>query len=177
MNRRIEEIRRDAGLSQETFGERLNVSMNYVWMIENGKRVPSERLIKSICREFGIREEWLRDGTGPMKEEKPRDIALAEELDKLITAGSDDFRKALVAWLVRMPPEHWQALETITRDLLRDMRNLSEPAPAPRNVHDWTRAEMDAEYKRQADAEEADRKKGTDATSTGSPRESGADCA
>lgn len=176
MKNRIKEIRKANNMSQAEFGAKIGVKQSSVANYERGF-VPLDTVITAICREFEIREEWLRFGTGPMKEEKPRDIALAAELEKVITAGSDDFRKALIAWLVRMPPEHWQALETITRDLLRDMRNLPEPAAEPRNVHDWTRAEMDAEYKRQADAEEADRKKGTDATSTGSPRESGADCA
>ena len=174
---RIKEVRKSNNLTQADFGKQVKISGASVSMIEKGINNPSDRTISLICREFGIREEWLRDGTGPMKEEKPRDIALAEELDKVITVGSDDFRKSLIAWLVRMPPEHWQALETITRDLLRDMRNLSEPVAEPRNVHDWTPDEMRAELDRQLADEEADREKGTSEPSTGSPKESGADCA
>lgn len=171
MNRRIEEIRRDVGLSQEAFGERLNVSMNYVWMIENGKRIPSERLIKSICREFGVNEEWLRTGEGEM-------LSPSEEFDLAEYAkskGATDLELRIVKAYFALPEDVRRAVMQSLSKTFRDA--FPEPAAEPRNVHDWTRAEMDAEYTRQADAEEADRKKGTDATSTGSPRESGADCA
>lgn len=48
---------------------------------------------------------------------------------------------------------------------------------APKNVHDWTPDEMRAELERQIADEEADRKKGTTESSTGSPNVSGAECA
>lgn len=173
---RIKEVRKSSSSTQADFGKRVKISGASVSMIEKGINNPSEQTITLICAEFGIREEWLRTGNGSMKEEKPRDVELAEGLDNLLTAGTDDFRKSLIAWLVRMPPEHWKVLETITLDLLKDVRNLTDapaPAPAPRNVHDWTDAEILAETQRQLDEE----KKGTAEPSTGSLSESGADCA
>lgn len=134
MNRRIEEVRKAEGLTQDEFAKRLGMSRSFINQVAVGKREVSDRTISDICREFEIREEWLRTGNGPMKEEKPRDIALAAELEKVITAGSDDFRKALIAWLVRMPPEHWTALQTITLDLLKDVRNLLDAADAAQST-------------------------------------------
>lgn len=179
---RVKEARKSSGLTQADFGKRVKISGASVSMIEKGINNPSEQTITLICAEFGIREEWLRTGNGSMKEEKPRDVELAEGLDKLLTAGTDDFRKSLIAWLVRMPPEHWRVLETITLDLLKDVRNLTDaakpaPAPEPRNVHDWTPDKLIEEATRQVRAEEADREKGTTAQSTGSPNVSGVDCA
>lgn len=178
IGKRIKEVRKISKLTQTDFGKKVKVSGAAVSMIESGINEPSDQTISLICREFGVREEWLRTGDGSMKEEKPRDIALAEELDKVITAGSEDFRKRLIAWLIRMPPERWKALEEITLDLLRDVRNLSDTLdstpPNPKNVHDWTPDEVIAEATRQVRAEESDREKETGESSTGFPNASGA---
>ena len=66
MNNRIKEIRRKAELTQTQFGERIGLQQNSIARIEAGTRVPSEAVIKAICREFHIRLEWLMHGEGPM---------------------------------------------------------------------------------------------------------------
>ena len=66
MNNRIKEIRRKAELTQTQFGERIGLQQNSIARIEAGTRVPSEVVIKAICREFHIRPEWLMHGEGPM---------------------------------------------------------------------------------------------------------------
>ena len=35
-------------------------------MLEKGERVPSDRTISDICREFNVNEDWLRTGNGYM---------------------------------------------------------------------------------------------------------------
>ena len=54
MNTRIQQIRKTAKMTQDEFAEKIGVSKNYVWMIEKGERVPSDRTVKDICREFKI---------------------------------------------------------------------------------------------------------------------------
>ena len=66
MNNRIKEIRRKAELTQTQFGERIGLQQNSIARIEAGTRVPSEAVIKAICREVHIRLEWLMHGEGPM---------------------------------------------------------------------------------------------------------------
>lgn len=66
MNERVKELRKALGLSGEEFGNRLGVGRSAVSNIENGYRTLTEQMIKSICREFNVREEWLRHGSGPM---------------------------------------------------------------------------------------------------------------
>ena len=66
MNNRIKQIRRKAELTQTQFGERIGLRQNSIARIEAGTRVPSEVVIKAICREFHIRPEWLMHGEGPM---------------------------------------------------------------------------------------------------------------
>lgn len=65
MNIRIKFVRKEiAKLTLVQFGERIGVSAASVSAIELGKNNPSEQTIRSICREFNIREEWLRTGDG-----------------------------------------------------------------------------------------------------------------
>lgn len=56
---RIKKIRKSAGLTQTAFGELIGAKGNTVTGWETGLRVPSDAIVKSICREFAIREEWL----------------------------------------------------------------------------------------------------------------------
>ena len=66
MNERVKELRKFLGLSGEKFGERIRVAKSTISNIENGNRSVTEQHIKSICREFGVSEEWLRTGEGEM---------------------------------------------------------------------------------------------------------------
>ena len=49
MKNRILKIRKDSKLNQEDFGLRLNLTKNYISLIETGNRIPSDRTISDIC--------------------------------------------------------------------------------------------------------------------------------
>lgn len=57
---RLKEARKDLGLTQSEFAEKLGMTLNAYNLIENGKRNLTERHIKAICAVFGISEGWLR---------------------------------------------------------------------------------------------------------------------
>lgn len=100
---RILAIRKDSGLSQSAFGEKLNLSQNFVWMVEKGQREPSDRTISDICRVYSVNEVWLRTGVGEMKLPLSQD----EQLAKIFAAVqvSDDERARLVKAFASLPPE------------------------------------------------------------------------
>lgn len=64
MNERIKQIRRELGLTQTEFAERIGLKQNSIALIESGKRNISDQAVLSICREYGVNEEWIRTGTG-----------------------------------------------------------------------------------------------------------------
>lgn len=66
MNTRIKALRKTEGLTLEKFGERIGISNSACSALETGKNNPSEQTIRAICREFRVREEWLRSGEGSM---------------------------------------------------------------------------------------------------------------
>ena len=59
MTERIKLVRKRFNLTQAEFGERIGVKGNTVTGYETGIRTPSEAILLSICREFGVDETWL----------------------------------------------------------------------------------------------------------------------
>lgn len=64
MNERFKKVRKTLGLTQSAFGKSLGISNTAISKIEKGENNVSESNIISICREFGVNEEWLRTGVG-----------------------------------------------------------------------------------------------------------------
>lgn len=65
LNERIKVLREELGLSMEKFGGRIGLTRSAISKIESGSN-PSDQTIISICREFNVNEEWLRNGKGDM---------------------------------------------------------------------------------------------------------------
>lgn len=84
INKRVRILRKDLGLTLEKFGERLGVTKVAISNIENGNRNVTEQMIKAICREFSISEDWLRTGDGDMYEpiEDETAVIVSELLEK-----------------------------------------------------------------------------------------------
>ena len=70
MHERIRKLRKEhLGMSQTEFGKRLGVSRSVINNIELDVLArPDQKLslIKLMCNEFGVSEEWLLNGNGPM---------------------------------------------------------------------------------------------------------------
>ncbi len=64
MNERFKQVRKALRLTQSEFGKSLGISNTAISKIEKGENNVSESNIISICREFGVNEEWLRTGVG-----------------------------------------------------------------------------------------------------------------
>lgn len=61
-------LRKKLKLSQEEFGSKLGVGKSAISYIESGRSKLTEQMIKLICNEFNVNEEWLRTGSGEMFE-------------------------------------------------------------------------------------------------------------
>ena len=70
MNERIKKLRKDSGLNQKDFGEKIKIVRSSVAKLETGENNPSDRTIDLICRVFNVNEKWLRTGEGPVYKEK-----------------------------------------------------------------------------------------------------------
>ena len=97
---RIKEVRKALGMNQTDFAARLGSVQNTITGYETGRRVPSNQVIASICREFRVSEDWLRTGAGEMFIPSPETV-----VDKL----AEDYRlcpeaKAMVAQFITLDP-------------------------------------------------------------------------
>lgn len=121
MNTRIAEVRKSENLTQEEFASRLGLSRNFVWMLEKGDRIPSDRTINDICREFGINETWLRCGTGDMKAETTQKQKLTRFFADVLATAPDD-RSAFVAALDDLPPEFWPLVVDLAKNIVQNIK-------------------------------------------------------
>ena len=104
MKNRILKIRKDSKLNQEDFGLRLNLT----------NRIPSDRTISDICREFNVNEDWLKNGTGDMYKEK--DGSFSELLVEL-EDSDDDFIKSLITVYMGLDEDSKSALRKIAKGM------------------------------------------------------------
>ena len=122
MNERIKQLRKEVlCLSQKDFAEKLNLSENFVWMIEKGNRIPSERTISDICRIFGIQEDWLRHGIGAMRVPKSEEEETFEMVSSILN-GSPDFKRAVVKMICYRTPDELKVLEKAFMDVLEGIK-------------------------------------------------------
>ena len=117
MNIRIKMIRDNAELTQDAFGKRIGSARNTIANYENGNRTPSNAVITSICKEFGICEKWLRTGEGEMYLPMDKETELARLTVDLFKEESDSFKNRLVSMLARMTDEEWLLLEKMVDKL------------------------------------------------------------
>ena len=106
---RIRKVFENSGLTQTEIGKKLDVTPQYIWkLLNNDNSRPRENIIKGICREFMINEDWLRTGNGN---------PVMDKNDKLtyylstISNGNDEFIKSLI--------ETYMELDQPSKDLLK----------------------------------------------------------
>lgn len=72
MHQRIKAVREKLGLSQRAFGEKLGVSRDVISNLEYNRVQPQNKnlLIRHICTQYSVNEEWLLTGKGEMFSEE-----------------------------------------------------------------------------------------------------------
>ena len=110
---RFKELRKELNVTQQEFADKLKISRNFVAQIEMGSKVPSDRTIDDVCREFNVNEEWLRTGNGDMFVPGIKDKQISAMLADVMKSGEDSFRHLLVSALARLDDEGWDNLEKL----------------------------------------------------------------
>lgn len=111
MKNRIRDLRKThLKMTQQAFAEALGLSQNFVWQIEKGERLPSDRTISDICRIFDIQEDWLRYGLEPMRAARSKEEEIAELVGSALT-GTSEFKKAVIRMICSRSDSELQALE------------------------------------------------------------------
>ena len=121
MNIRIKTLRNELALSQEDFAKSLNLSRNFVWMIEKGEREPSDRTILDICRIYHVNENWLRTGEGDIFQERTRETEINEMVDAMYKTDENDFRYQLMKLIAQLKPDQIHTLREIVEELNKNI--------------------------------------------------------
>jgi transcriptional regulator with XRE-family HTH domain len=109
MKDRIFQVRKSANLNQTEFAEKLNLTKNYISLIENGNRVPSDRTVSDICREFGVNRVWLETGVGdPFQPKDKREELKAVFADVL--SGRQSEKNAFIEAVAQLPDDVFPVL-------------------------------------------------------------------
>lgn len=117
MKNRIRTIRKNAGMTQKQFAERLGISRNTVATYETSSRIPIDAVIVSICREFGVREEWLRTGQGDIYKELTPDLELSKWFGQILMEEESSFKRRFLLALTTLKEGEWTALERLSEVL------------------------------------------------------------
>jgi transcriptional regulator with XRE-family HTH domain len=96
------------------FAGKIGVTSQLINKIESGNAKLTEANIHLICLTFGIREEWLRDGKGEMRDEN---------------AQLSEREKHLLKLFERLSPKAQQMVVEYVKKLLSDEESLRGDAP------------------------------------------------
>lgn len=118
MKERLKLLRKELGLTQEKFADRLSIKRNTIAKYETGRNEPIDAVISLICREYNVNEKWLRTGKGDMFIQLPEE----DEYMKAATSLSkDNDRNAMDAVI-----KYWK-LDSSSKKVIWDfIHNLSE---------------------------------------------------
>lgn len=133
MKERFKMLRLSLKLSQEEFGRRLGVTKSTISNIETGRFNLTDSMIKLICSEFTLREQWLRTGNGEMYSEVSIDEKY-KKAAKAISDGDSDLDRIVQRTLIyyyEMDPESKAAL-------LNYIQSISALLPAKKSLVDKT---------------------------------------
>ena len=117
MQSKLKQIRKAVGLNQTEFGEKIGVKQATVAAYECGARNPLDTVIKSICREFDVNENWLRTGEGEMFRKLTRDEQIADFVADVLRDEPDSFRKRFISMLSSLNEDQWKMLEVFAEGL------------------------------------------------------------
>lgn len=133
INDRVKEIRKAEGLTLAKFGEKLGVTNMAISNIENGNRSVTGQMLKSICREFGYREEWLRDGIEPKQPPKLEEDELAEYIEDLLSTESPTYTliKSILNVYCKLDDKSRQIADSIIDKIIVEIKKETTDSEKP----------------------------------------------
>lgn len=111
MKERLKQLRKTLDITQQEFADRIGIKRNSYANYETGRNTPIDAIILSICREFNVNEEWIRNGTGEMFVEIDKENQLMMWAGSVLKDESDSFKRRFVNMLMELNESDWESLE------------------------------------------------------------------
>lgn len=127
---RVKEIRKTLGLTLEKFGEPLGVTKVAISNIEKGNRNVTEQMLKAICREYSVNEDWLKNGVGEMFRKPSDEVGYYVE-DLLEYEGQGNPFYDIIIEMMKTYQELDDSSKTIIKDYFANIaKNIKEKKEA-----------------------------------------------
>ena len=120
MIERIKQCRKALGLSQEKFANGINMTQNYIALLESGKRGISDRTISDICREYNVNEEWLRTGEGEMFRKVTDREELAKWVAEINALPTTAIQRRVAHMLTLLEPQDWITIDKMINAMMKE---------------------------------------------------------
>jgi transcriptional regulator with XRE-family HTH domain len=120
INNRIREVRKNKqiNMTQQEFGKRIGIKSNSLSQIENGVNNATELIIKAICREFNVNENWLKYGEGDMFITLTHDEEVAMYVQDMLDDTDDEISEFIKDFIVV-----YQKQDDASKQVLRKLAN------------------------------------------------------
>ncbi len=126
INERIAQCINASGLTKTAFAQKIGLTQAYVSALSIGRKLPSDRTIADICREFHISETWLRTGEGEMSSNSPETLS-----DRLARDyGLDDLGRQIMAAYLKLDEGDRLSVGKLIQSLMDERTSNQKPAPA-----------------------------------------------
>lgn len=126
LSKRISFIIEAKEMTKTAFAERLNVSQAFVSQLCSGTKQPSDRTISDICREFDVREEWLKNGEGePFKKISPEEEVAFYVSELLEDDGSNPLYpliKEIMHTYIELDPKSQEIIRDFSKRLMDNIK-------------------------------------------------------
>ena len=120
IDERIKAVRKNSGLSQTAFAERLGTTRGVITNLEGEKTEANEPFLRLICKEFNVSEEWLRTGDGDMMQKLTRNQEIAEFMGRVMNEPDDAPRKRFISIISKLDVDEWRLLAEIAKKMSQD---------------------------------------------------------
>ena len=119
---RIKELRKDLGLTQQEFADKLNIKRNAITNYEVQRNDPSDVVLSLICKTWNVNLDWLKEGKGDMYLSSPMDALEAYCNENNLGREEAIFLRDFVS----LPPAQRRSMLEFMVKVVDDIRSGSE---------------------------------------------------
>ena len=118
INERIRYLRKtELKMTQQAFATRIKLSRSNMGNIETGEVSVTDRVILSICEEFGVNEYWLRNEEGKIFTDKSREEEIAEIMAETLKADLNINSQRIMKSLSKLNEKELEAIAILVESL------------------------------------------------------------
>jgi transcriptional regulator with XRE-family HTH domain len=146
---RIKLLRKEIGLTQAEFAEKIGLKQAAIGMLEKSIRNITDRNISQISTAFNVREEWLRTGEGE------KELPLISNF--LSDPSLDDADRTIISGYLQLTVEQRKAIKEYIRQIAAQIESTDKQTEKEKELdtrEDVTDIDQElARYRKELEAE------------------------